>query len=101
MEGLRRFARRLDEAAALLSATAPAAVNLTPAASAFGADAPGRIGELGRALYAEVVAAATARSREARVAAGWLAETADALRAAGDAYAETDAAARRRMPGES
>lgn len=100
MEVLRRFANRLDEAADRLSATAPAALHLAPPASAFGVDAPGCLGELGRALYAEVVAATTDRGREARVAAGWLAETADALRTAGDAYAASDEAARRRLRGE-
>lgn len=100
MESLRRLAGRLDEAAALLAAGARAADGAVPSAVAFGGDAPGRLGELGRALHTEALSTAVARGREAASAAGRLTETARALRAASDAYAESDDAARRRLLGE-
>ncbi|MEV1287774.1 hypothetical protein [Micromonospora sp. NPDC049679] len=101
MESLRDFAGRLDDAAATLTVTVYAIADLGPPASAFGADAPGSFGELGRALHAQWVAAVGARGREAAATAERCVDAAGAVRVAADAYAETDDAARRRLPEEA
>ncbi|SDZ35223.1 hypothetical protein SAMN05444365_11117 [Micromonospora pattaloongensis] len=101
MESLRQYAGRLDDAAATLAGAARAIVDLAPPASAVGCNAPGRLGEVGRALHATAVTAATARGREAEVLAARLADAATGLRAVADGYAETDAAARRRLSGQA
>ncbi|HEX5541047.1 MAG TPA: hypothetical protein VFX60_05725 [Micromonospora sp.] len=95
MGSLPALAGRLDEAAATLTTTAMATVS--PPQRTFGADMPGRFGELGRALAGQCVVAIDARLREAREAAELLAETAAAARSAADSYADVDHAARRRQ----
>ncbi|ASW53262.1 hypothetical protein [Plantactinospora sp. KBS50] len=101
MDGLQLAARRLaQEATRLTEAVAGlhSAAGLAPAALA--ADAPGRLGELGRAVHARWTAALDARVREAHAVAADLATTADAVRDAAHGYAGTDHAARQRHPGQ-
>lgn len=100
MDSPRDVAGRLDEAAANLSTAAATVAAVGPGERAFGVDGPGRLGELGRALHGQWLAATDARVREASGAASLLAETAGALRAAAGAYADVDDAARRRHPEE-
>ncbi|SCE87349.1 hypothetical protein GA0070618_1555 [Micromonospora echinospora] len=97
MESLYALAARLDEASATLAAVAHAATVAGPAPTAFGADGPGRPGDLGRALHRQWVTATDNRAREARAAAARLAAAASAIRDAADRYADTDAAARHRL----
>ncbi len=97
MESLRALAARLDEASATLAAVAHAATVAGPAPTAFGADGPGRPGDLGRALHRQWVTATDNRAREARAAAARFAAAASAIRDAADRYADTDAAARHRL----
>lgn len=100
MDGLHAAARRLDEAAAAISDAARTVAALGPAGAAFGVDGPGRLGELGRAMYRQWSATLDARAREAVSAAGWLADLAAALRVAAASYADTDIAAGRRQAEE-
>ncbi|HEX5594459.1 MAG TPA: hypothetical protein VFX61_00310 [Micromonosporaceae bacterium] len=99
MESLPTLAGRLDEAVVTLTtavaATAPAGL------TDFGADAPGRLGELGRALCGQWAATLDARMREASIAAELLTEAAATLRVASGSYAEVDHAAGRRQAEES
>ncbi|MET8305255.1 hypothetical protein [Micromonospora sp. NPDC005173] len=100
METLRGLSARLDEASATLTALSRTVTASDPAPTAFGADAPGRPGEIGRALHRQWTVATDDRSREARAAAGRLAAAAAAVREAADRYGEVDRAARRRITGE-
>ncbi|GAB3947885.1 hypothetical protein [Micromonospora vulcania] len=101
MDTLHALSARLDEASATLIALSHSVTASDPAQAAFGADAPGRPGELGRALHRQWTAATEDRAREARAAAGRLAAAATAVREAADRYGEVDRAARRRLTGES
>ncbi|MEV4760583.1 hypothetical protein AB0J86_36525 [Micromonospora sp. NPDC049559] len=101
METLRDLAGRLDEAAVTLTAATYEVARTGPAPRAFGADAPGWPGELGRALYEQWISATAARSREAAVAAARLADAATTLRVVAAGYDDTDEAARRRHAGEA
>ncbi|WP_341718616.1 hypothetical protein QQG74_02215 [Micromonospora sp. FIMYZ51] len=101
MESLRALAARLDEASATLTALSRSIIAADPAQAAFGVDAPGRPGEIGRALHRQWMAATGDRAREAHVAAAQLSATADALRQAAARYADTDSVAARRMVGEA
>jgi hypothetical protein len=67
-----------------------------PGPAAFGGDATGRLGELGRALHARWGAALAAREREAAAAGARLTDLAGALRTAADGYRGVEDAARRR-----
>jgi hypothetical protein len=67
-----------------------------PAAAAFGADGPGRLGELGRDLHGAWSAALAAREREAAGHGARLTDLAGALRQAADGYREAEDAAHRR-----
>jgi hypothetical protein len=95
--GPNEFAGRLDEAAALLAAAAQAVAYDGPPQPVFGADGPGRPGDLGRALHESWVAATTARAREAAVAAARLTDVASRLRTVVEAYDDVDHAARRHV----
>jgi hypothetical protein len=97
MEQLHAFAARLDAAAITVAAAAAGLDGLDEGAGTFAADAPGRVGELGRRLHAQWAAALAARAREAAVAGARLAETASTLRIVGAGYADADAEAARRM----
>ncbi|MGC5051064.1 hypothetical protein ACLQ2S_06400 [Micromonospora sp. DT48] len=101
MDSLRALASRLDEASATLTALSRSVTASDPAQVAFGADAPGRPGEVGRALHRQWVAATGDRAREAHTAAVQVASVAAALRQAADRYADTDSAVSRRLVGEA
>jgi len=88
---------RLTEAGAGLAAVAAALPRADPGAAAFGADATGRLGDLGRDLHRCLVAALDARSREARAGEARLAGLADSVARAGTAYEDADHAARARF----
>ncbi|TCB92770.1 hypothetical protein E0H26_23225 [Micromonospora zingiberis] len=100
MDSLRALASRLDDASATLTALSRSVTASDPAQVAFGADAPGRPGEIGRALHRQWAAATGDRAREAHSAAGHLAAAADALRQAANQYADTDVGVSRRLVGE-
>jgi hypothetical protein len=101
MDDLHRLAGRLDAAGAALAVATGRLSGLHQHPAAFGADAPGRIGDVGRTLHARWTAALCAREREGRRAAARLADTAVAVRGAAEAYAHADADARRRLPGRA
>ncbi|RZU72860.1 excreted virulence factor EspC (type VII ESX diderm) [Micromonospora kangleipakensis] len=101
METLHALAARLDEASATLASLAHAVTASDPAHPAFGAQASGRPGEIGRALHLRWTAATDDRAREAGAAAARLAAAADALRSAADRYTAVDDTARRRLTGEA
>ena len=84
--------RRLDSAASRLSAAAAALGRFDPGPQSLGAAAPGRLGDLGRALSTQLTAALDAHERQAGAAAGRLGGLATDMRAATAAYGETDAA---------
>lgn len=100
MESLRTVSGRLRAAAETVADVGGGLVD-GPSGRDFGADAPGRLGELGRALYGRWLAAADDRRREAADASARLAELAETLRQAAVAYDDTDHAVRRRQPEES
>ncbi|SCL37508.1 hypothetical protein GA0074692_4692 [Micromonospora pallida] len=97
MDRLPAVAARLDEASSTLTAVARAVAAAGPAPTDFGADGPGRPGDLGRALYRLWVTATDNRAREATAAAARLDAAASAIRDAADRYADTDDAVRRRL----
>lgn len=99
MDALRALSARLDEASSTLTTLSHTVTASDPAQAAFGADAPGRPGEIGRALHRQWATATDDRAREARAAAGRIAAAASAIREAADRYAEVDRAARRRITG--
>ncbi|MBM0240438.1 hypothetical protein JNW88_31215 [Micromonospora sp. ATA32] len=101
MDALRTLAARLDEASTALSGLAHTVTASDPAHPAFGADAPGRPGEIGRALHRRWTTATGDRAREAGAAAARLSDAAAALRTAADRYADSDDAARRRLTREA
>jgi phage-related tail protein len=91
---------RLDDvAAAMRSAgeelgTAGAALaELDPGPPAFGVDAPGRLGELGRVLHATCAVALTARSREATALGARLSDSAYLVRAVAASYRDVEQSA--------
>jgi hypothetical protein len=98
MDSLADLATRLDDAAAVLGGAGKRLTGPGPHGAAFGADAPGRMGELGRALQAEWERALGARAREAAVTAARLADAAQTLRVVAGGYADADDAARERQP---
>lgn len=63
---------------------------LDPGARAFGADATGVLGDLGRTLHERYAAALTARSREAAAHGARLVDLADSLRTAATGYADVE-----------
>jgi len=90
---LGQLAERMGGAGDRLSAGAGALGDADPGAGAFGADAPGRLGEFGRMLHHRVGVALTARAREAAAQGARLSDTADALRAALERYTDVERAA--------
>ena len=100
MEDLRTLAARLDSAGETVAGVARTVTAADPAQVAFGADAAGRPGEIGRALHRQWTAATGDRAREAHAAAHRLAAAASAVRDSADRYADVDLAARRRLAGE-
>ncbi|MEU3452443.1 hypothetical protein ABZ671_02385 [Micromonospora sp. NPDC006766] len=101
METLRALATRLDEASATLATLSRTVTATDPPHPAFGAQADGRPGEIGRALHRQWTSATGDRAREAHAAATRLAAAASALRDAADRYAATDDAARHRFAREA
>jgi hypothetical protein len=67
-----------------------------PGARAFGADAPGRLGDLGRALHGRCASALAARAREAAAHGARLVDVAGALREAAAGYADAEHTAHQR-----
>jgi hypothetical protein len=84
------LARRIDAAADVLAGRSTTITLADPGARAFGADATGRAGELGRALHRQFSAAMSARSREAAAHGARLADTAHALRLVADNYRDVE-----------
>lgn len=97
MDSLYAAASRLDTAADSLG-DRPASGLDDLAAASFGAEAPGRLGEIGTTLYARLSAALADRRDEAAEFAARLTELAGSLRTASSGYADTDHAVRRRHP---
>jgi hypothetical protein len=91
-----QMADRLERAGDRLDAGAGALVDADPGAGAFGADNPGRLGELGRMLHHRWSAALTARAREAAAHGARIADSAEVLRAAVSRYRDAESAARAR-----
>jgi hypothetical protein len=98
MDALISAAGRLDAAAYAMAEASRALGETGPAAEAFGADAPGRFGELGRALHGRWLAATGERSREAAALGARLSDAASALRVAAAGYTASDERAARRFP---
>ncbi|MGA4686631.1 hypothetical protein, partial [Micromonospora sp. AB353] len=69
METLRALAARLDEAGVTLATLSRTVTATDPPHPAFGADATGRPGEVGRALHRQWTLATADRAREAQAAA--------------------------------
>ena len=82
-----------------LSGASGALSRTDPGPAAFGGAAPGRLGELGRALHARTAGALAARDREAAAAGARLADLAGSLRTAAAGYRDVEDAARRRHQG--
>jgi hypothetical protein len=97
MEVLHGLAARLEETATAVTTSAAPLGGLTYEPGAFGADAPGRLGDVGRALHSAWAEALPARQREAARAAALLAGTAEAVRRAAGAYTDADDAAAHRL----
>ncbi|MBX6357233.1 MAG: hypothetical protein IRZ05_15455 [Micromonosporaceae bacterium] len=97
MDSLAELAARLENAAQGMASASAALAALDPGDVAFGAAAPGRLGETGRTLHAQLLGAVGARSREATAAGARLADAAQALRWAAAGYLDVDDEARRRV----
>lgn len=100
MDILHAAAGRLDAAADTIADTGNAATRDELSTADFGADAPGWLGEVGRALHGRWALALDDRRDEAAVVAARLTDLAGSLRAASSGYADTDQAVRRRHPEE-
>lgn len=94
--GLHELAGRAGAAGEEMARVAAVLVGCDPGPGAFGAHAPGRLGELGRELHARCAAALTARAREAAAHGARLADTAAALRLASAGYRDAERSARER-----
>ena len=88
------LAARLRWAGEALAAAAADVRRVDPGPSAFGADGPGALGELGLLLYRRWDAALHARADEATRHGARLVEAADGLRSVTDHYAAVDDQAR-------
>ena len=99
MDALTSAAGRLDAAASAMASASRALGEAGLPAGAFGADAPGRLGELGRALHGRWLTTTGERSREAAALGARLSDAASALRVAAAGYAASDERAARRFPG--
>ncbi|HLL68139.1 MAG TPA: hypothetical protein VK453_20840 [Micromonosporaceae bacterium] len=90
---------RFDAVSDRLATSGAALDRLDPGPRAFGADGPGRLGELGRTLHLALAAGLAARSDEAVAHGVRLADTADALRRVSGGYADAERAAQDRHAG--
>jgi hypothetical protein len=88
------LAARLDEVGTELTSAARALRRSDPGASAFGGEATGRLGDLGRDLHRGWLMAVENRAREAAAHGARMSGTAEAVRRAAAGYAEADEAAR-------
>lgn len=95
-----QLADRLERAGNRLAAGGGALAGTDPGASVFGADQPGRLGAVGRALHQQCSVALGGREREAAAHGARLVDAADLLRAAAARYESTDAEARARHDAE-
>ena len=84
--GIEDLVDRMDAAGDALAGASTTLSLSEPGARAFGADAAGGAGELGRALPREFATALAARGREAAAHGARLADTAQALRLVADSY---------------
>jgi hypothetical protein len=91
-----QLADRFESAGDRLSTGAGALADADPGAGAFGADAPGRLGAVGRLLHQRWSTALTGRAREAAAHGARLVDAADLLRVAALRYGEAEQAARAR-----
>jgi hypothetical protein len=98
VDALRELAGRFAAAAESLTAAGSRLGGLEPSPEALAAGAPGRLGELGRALHGQWVGAIGARAREAAATGARVADAAGTLRVVAADYAGVDEAARRRQP---
>jgi hypothetical protein len=101
MDDLRDLARRLESAADALAHAEGALVGLVFDPHMFAADAPGRLGELGRAMHAQWAGALAARSREAAAASARASDTAQTVRIIAAGYRDADGAAWSRHRGRA
>jgi hypothetical protein len=88
-----QLADRLERAGDRVAGGAAALADSDPGAGAFGADASGRLGELGRMLHHRLGAALTSRAREGAAHGARLTDAADLLRAAAERYRDAEAGA--------
>jgi hypothetical protein len=91
-----QLADRLARAGERIAAGAGPLTDVDPGAGVFGADQPGRVGDVGRLLHRRWSAALAVRAREAAAHGARLVDSADLLRTAADRYRDTEAAARAR-----
>jgi len=82
---------RLDTAAVRLARSAARLSSSHPGARAFGADGPGRLGDIGRALSAQFAGALDARDRQAGSTAAAVSHLAAGVRHAAAGYRQADA----------
>jgi Excreted virulence factor EspC, type VII ESX diderm len=82
--------KRLDAAAARLARSAAHLSSLHPGARTFGADGPGRLGDIGRAMSAQFAGALDARDRQAGSAAAAVSDLATGVRHAAAGYRQAD-----------
>ncbi len=94
--GLHDLAGRLAAAGDGLGDAGARLGALDPGAEAFGADATGGLGELGRALHDTCAGALATRSRESAAHGARLVDLADTLRLAAAGYADAEQSARER-----
>lgn len=98
---LNDLADRIEETGTALAGTSTTIAEVDPGNHAFGGDAPGALGDVGRALHRQVAAALAARAREAAAHGARLADAADQVRRAAADYDAVDRAVRRHIEGES
>ncbi|MDG4790464.1 hypothetical protein O7626_31885 [Micromonospora sp. WMMD1102] len=97
MDGLRDLAVQLESAAGVLADLARRVPYAGPSGSAFAADGPGRLGEVGAMLHRQWTAALDDRTRELLGTAERLTDTGAALRTAAIGYADGEVEAYRRV----
>jgi len=84
------LASRLEMAGDELASASTTMTLIDPGARALGADLPGGLGELGRALHQRLATALTARGQEAAAHGARLADTAQTLRLAAAGYRDAE-----------
>ena len=85
-----QLADRFEGSGERLGAAAAGLADVDPGAGAFGADAPGRLGAVGRLLHLRWSAALTSRTREAAAHGARLADTAETLRDVAERYQDNE-----------